>query len=104
MQFRTEDRENVPKEGLSLMNYYVNQENIPIDKNWFNRPCTLTKCFAKYIDRTLNFTCRDDDVWVVTMPKCGTTWMQEAAWLVNNDFNFEEANLVPIGIRSTFFE
>lgn len=56
------------------------------------------------MDRTLDFTCRDDDVWVVTMPKCGTTWMQEAAWLVYNDFNFEMAKAKPIHDRSVFTE
>uniref|UniRef100_T1GCS6 Sulfotransferase domain-containing protein n=1 Tax=Megaselia scalaris TaxID=36166 RepID=T1GCS6_MEGSC len=100
VQHRSDDRENTPEEGIPYSNYYVNQGNIPLHKDWFNRPCTLTKCFSKYMDRTLDFTCRDDDVWVVTMPKCGTTWMQEAAWLVYNDFNFEMAKAKPIHDRS----
>ncbi|KAM8711743.1 hypothetical protein ACLKA7_012280 [Drosophila subpalustris] len=32
-----------------------------------------------------------DDVWIVTNPKCGTTWMQELVWLLMNDCDFEAA-------------
>ena len=34
-----------------------------------------------------------DDIFVVTQPKCGTTWMQELAWLIANDLNLEGAKL-----------
>ncbi|KAL5273358.1 hypothetical protein ACFFRR_000225 [Megaselia abdita] len=63
---------------------------IPVNKDWSKRPCTITKYFSENIENILNFEVRNDDVFVVTSPKCGTTWMQEMAWLVINDFNFEE--------------
>ena len=31
------------------------------------------------------------DVWVVTPPKCGTTWTQEMVWLIANDLDYEGA-------------
>ena len=31
------------------------------------------------------------DVWVVTPPKCGTTWTQEMVWLLANDLDYEGA-------------
>ena len=27
----------------------------------------------------------EGDVWIMTPPKCGTTWMQEIVWLLLND-------------------
>lgn len=38
-----------------------------------------------------------DDLWLVTPPKCGTTWMSEMAWLINHDCDFAaaESHLTP---------
>ena len=34
-----------------------------------------------------------DDIWVVTLPKCGTTWMQELTWLIMNDIDVEKSKI-----------
>ena len=33
----------------------------------------------------------EDDIWIVTPPKCGTTWTQEIVWLMKNDVDTEKA-------------
>ncbi|XP_043231719.1 sulfotransferase 1C4-like [Amphibalanus amphitrite] len=44
-----------------------------------------------------NYPLDERDIWVVTMPKCGTTWTQEMVWLIANDCDFKgaQSNLVP---------
>lgn len=46
----------------------------------------------------------DDDIWVVSFPKCGTTWTQEMVWLLNNNLNFTEAKKVNLLHRFPFLE
>ena len=36
-----------------------------------------------------NMVVRPSDVWVVTYPKCGTTWTQEMVWQVANKIDME---------------
>uniref|UniRef100_T1HB80 Sulfotransfer_1 domain-containing protein n=1 Tax=Rhodnius prolixus TaxID=13249 RepID=T1HB80_RHOPR len=49
----------------------------------------MPKEFSRYIDRIKNFQVRADDVWVISYPKCGTTWTQEMVWLIGNDLDYE---------------
>ncbi|EFX84144.1 hypothetical protein DAPPUDRAFT_301389 [Daphnia pulex] len=59
--------------------------------------------YPKKAETVYNLKPRADDVYVLTFPKCGTTWMQELVWLVVNDCNFEKAK-APLNIRSPFLE
>jgi len=62
---------------------------VPVVGNWEQRFCRLADTFQPVLDRVYDFEVREDDVWIVTLPKCGTTWMQELAWLVVNKCDFE---------------
>ncbi|KAL5235526.1 hypothetical protein ACI65C_002936 [Semiaphis heraclei] len=47
--------------------------------------------FKKFGQRILDMDIRDDDIWVCSYPKSGTTWTQEMTWCIANDLDFEGA-------------
>ncbi|XP_017782108.1 PREDICTED: sulfotransferase 1C4-like [Nicrophorus vespilloides] len=50
-----------------------------------------------------DFEVFDDDVWVCSFPKTGTTWTQEMVWLICNDFDYVKAE-ENLGARFPFLE
>lgn len=75
-----------------------------IDKDWSLRPCYHIKGSEKFLEKIHDMKVRDDDVWIVTLPKCGTTWMQEMVWLILNNFDFTKAKSIDLEERSPFLE
>ena len=56
------------------------------------RSCVLIeKYMEQFAERVKDMKVYEDDVWVVSFPKAGTTWTQEMVWLVNNNMNFDKA-------------
>ncbi|XP_012264061.2 luciferin sulfotransferase-like [Athalia rosae] len=51
--------------------------------------CTLPQNIM--MDEIDNFEVFDDDVWVCSFPKSGTTWTVETVWCIANDCDFEGA-------------
>lgn len=41
--------------------------------------------------RIKDFKVRPDDVWVISYPRTGSTWVQEMVWCIGNDLDFEAA-------------
>lgn len=63
---------------------------------------------AAFIDTVVNdvpwFEVRPDDVWVVSFPKAGTTWLQEIVYLISTDLDFEKARATKLDQRFPFLE
>ncbi|XP_020803227.1 sulfotransferase family cytosolic 1B member 1-like [Drosophila serrata] len=78
---------------------------LPLKQDWSKRWCTLPEKynqeFAKRIDE---FKTKDGDVYVVTFMKSGTTWMQELAWLLLNNLDYERAKTSHTVRRSPHIE
>uniref|UniRef100_A0A1L8E4R0 Putative sulfotransferase n=1 Tax=Nyssomyia neivai TaxID=330878 RepID=A0A1L8E4R0_9DIPT len=69
------------------------------DEKWFF-PSQCTKMAEHYY----NFQAREDDIWVATFPRSGTTWTQELVWMIANDLDYEGAQKDPLTKRFPFFE
>ncbi|XP_014681220.1 PREDICTED: sulfotransferase family cytosolic 1B member 1-like isoform X2 [Priapulus caudatus] len=73
----------------------------------YQAPGTRIYCRGAQIlmqDAIDNLEVYPEDVWVITYPKCGTTWTQEIVWLVCNNADTETANAVELDTRFPFFE
>lgn len=53
--------------------------------------------------KVYNLNVRDDDVWVITYPKCGTTWTQEIVWSIVHKLDPEQRDKT-LFLRSPFLE
>ncbi|XP_017031991.1 sulfotransferase 1B1-like [Drosophila kikkawai] len=80
-------------------------EWLPIKQDWSERWCTLsgpyTEDFAKRIDA---FATRETDVFLVSVMKSGSTWMQELAWLLLNKLDYEGALSEYGNVRNPYLE
>ncbi|CAH0389933.1 unnamed protein product, partial [Bemisia tabaci] len=50
--------------------------------------------FKKFGDRIQQMEIRDDDVFVCSFPKAGTTWAQEMVWCIANNLDYKGAEVV----------
>ena len=46
----------------------------------------------------------DNDIWISSFPKCGTTWTQEMVWNIVNNLDFETAKREILDKRIPFLE
>ncbi|KAL1449724.1 hypothetical protein WDU94_002204 [Cyamophila willieti] len=53
----------------------------------------MPEYYKEFAEDIINMDVRDDDVWVCSFPKTGTTWTQEMAWCIANDLDFEGAKV-----------
>ncbi|XP_055628884.1 luciferin sulfotransferase-like isoform X2 [Toxorhynchites rutilus septentrionalis] len=71
---------------------------------WEPKPCVLPERYMDLAERIRNFQVLEDDVWIVTFPKCGTTWTQEMVWLIDHDLDYHTARTINLNDRSVFLE
>ncbi|KAL7050185.1 hypothetical protein ACKWTF_003979 [Chironomus riparius] len=70
-----------------------------------NRFCILPqKCVDKFLTRIKEMEVYDDDIWIVTFIKCGTTWTQEMLWMLNNNLDYQTAINKNLAERFPFVE
>ncbi|XP_058118159.1 luciferin sulfotransferase-like [Anopheles ziemanni] len=67
-------------------------------------PVIVPSKYRNYAQQVRDFRVYEDDVWIVTYPKCGTTWTQEMAWLITHDLDYQTARNINLNTRSVFLE
>ncbi|XP_060657889.1 sulfotransferase 1E1-like [Drosophila nasuta] len=75
-----------------------------IKKDWTQRKLYYTSPAKSMPNAIYNMEVLDNDIWIVTNPKSGTTWIQELVWLLMNDCNFETALSKDLELRSPYLE
>jgi len=69
----------------------------------YSENVVLPRVFQSIADKLYNFEVKEDDIWIVTYPKCGTTWTQEMIWQLVNNVDMEKGQM-PLFTRSPFIE
>merc|ERR1712071_435561 len=64
----------------------------------------LPKCYARVEKEISELSVREDDVWISSFPKCGTTWTQEMVWNIVNSLDFKTAKNTSLEERVPFLE
>ncbi|XP_070498409.1 sulfotransferase 1C2-like [Chironomus tepperi] len=67
--------------------------------------CIMPQKFVDQdLERIKNMEIFEDDIWIVTYPKCGTTWTQEMIWMIHNNLDYETSSKVQLADRFPFLE
>jgi len=91
-----ETQSNIAKDFLGFPNGLVSCNH------WgFKLSATVT---PEELEDLYNYPLDPRDVWVVTPPKCGTTWAQEMVWLLANDLDYEGAKTPLMPVRWNFID
>ena len=64
----------------------MSEANCKRDLVQYDNGLVIPRIFAKSMaDRVYNFDVREDDIWVVSFPKTGTTLTLEMVWMIVNN-------------------
>ena len=69
----------------------------------YNNGMLMPREYELVAKQLYNFELREDDIWIVTFPKAGTTWTGETVWMMVNDVD-KEKGAMPSGLRIPYME
>ncbi|XP_062549711.1 luciferin sulfotransferase-like [Armigeres subalbatus] len=109
-RYNTLNRDEVKRFEAPLTKNYIeiHLEDTSInpsgDPSWKPIPCVMTSRYRIFAEYIRDLTVYEDDVWIITFPKAGTTWTQEMVWLIHQNLDYERAAAVNLNDRSVFME
>jgi estrone sulfotransferase len=76
-----------------------------IKDNFFDagNECILPKKYKEISEQVKNLKIRDDDVFLCSFPRTGSTWLQEVLWLLGNKLDFNKAQETIQQVKILFF-
>ncbi|XP_067613637.1 sulfotransferase 1 family member D1-like isoform X2 [Eurosta solidaginis] len=92
------------RQKAEMVKVSTNGDFIPLKWNWAETWFTVQKLFGENIKDIYDFEVKQDDVFITTFPKSGTTWIQEATWLLLNNLDYDEAKKVHLWQRSVYMD
>lgn len=66
--------------------------------------CILPKRYRDISEQVRKLKIRSDDVFLCSLPRTGSTWMQEILWLLVNDLDYEKAGKIDHLLRTPTLE
>lgn len=72
--------------GYSLDKLFQ-KEDVFVEVNPGN--VVMPKKFCDMSEQIMNLPVRQDDIWLVSYPRTGSTWAQEIIWLLCNNMDFD---------------
>lgn len=75
--------------------------NLSFPEHYKFGKCFLPRKYATLAERIHNFSVRPDDIWIVSFPKVGSTWVHNIVWLLKNNLDFSAPAVKP---SDNFFE
>lgn len=78
--------------------------SLPLPKNINFGPVVIHRELKGNILNTVNAAeVRDDDVWVLSLLKCGSNWLQNIVWLLTHNLDYETNKTVAVKDRMRSF-
>lgn len=71
--------------------YYGKQVGVRFKDEPAAEHVALPEFYLGHLDTVKDLKVRDDDIWIVTYPKTGTTFASEMIWLLVNDLDYAHA-------------
>lgn len=71
-----------------LNTMFPRAESFIIAKPW---DIILPSSYSYISEKIENFSVRQDDIWLISYPRSGSTWLQEMVFLLGSNLNYEKA-------------